>query len=328
MTALIELMGDGVTSLCPVRSAIRASLRRLLTWVRLLAVLALPLPAITAADPAIHSGELHSPRIPREYWQHRLQMAKALGLNTVSTYVFWSQHEPEPGKFDWTGQNDIAEFCRQAQREGLQVLIRPGPYVCAEYDQGGMPWWLLKDRDMRLRSRHPAYLHAVRRYYKALGEQLAPLQASRGGPIAMAQSKWGLESSSSGHPAVMRFKGANVPDFLSLSAPQRLRARFLLHECRVSDWCSGALLSGGDGYGVRGGQGFCRPCRGWVFMGGRNPALTRWAIVCWPSGPGGHGFGGREAAEVYWDRSRSLSGPSRRCFVRAGHRWVGFELES
>jgi beta-galactosidase len=112
-----------------------------------LALLCLLLACISlrGADLTVHSGELHSTRIPREHWQHRLQMAKALGLNTVSTYVFWSQHEPEPGKFEWTGQNDIAEFCRQAQREGVQVLIRPGPYVCAEYDLGGMPWWLLKD---------------------------------------------------------------------------------------------------------------------------------------------------------------------------------------
>jgi beta-galactosidase len=100
--------------------------------------------------------------------------AEALGLRTVSTYVFWSLHESEPGKFDWSGESDVAEFCRLAQREGLQVLIRPGPYVCSEYDFGGLPWWLLKDRDMRVRSRHPAYFNAVRRYYKALGEQLCP----------------------------------------------------------------------------------------------------------------------------------------------------------
>ncbi len=74
-------------------------------------------------------------------------MTKALGLTTVSTYVFWSRHEPEPGKFDWSGENDLAEFCRQAQKEGLQILLRPGPYVCGEYDFGGMPWWLLEDRN-------------------------------------------------------------------------------------------------------------------------------------------------------------------------------------
>ncbi len=152
-----------------------------------LIILALPTPQALAAEAIIHSGELHATRIPREHWSHRLKMAKALGLDTVSTYVFWSQHEPAPGKFDWTGQNDLAEFCRQAQREGLQVLLRPGPYVCGEYDFGGMPWWLLKDPEMHVRGRYPGFLSAVQRYYKALGEQLAPLQATKGGPIVMVQ---------------------------------------------------------------------------------------------------------------------------------------------
>ena len=108
-------------------------------------------------------------------------------VKSGSTYVFWSRHEPEPGRFDWSGENDLAEFCRLAQAEGLQVLLRPGPYVCGEFDLGGMPWWLLKDRNMRLRSSYPGFLNPVRGYFKALGEQLAPLQATRGGPIVMVQ---------------------------------------------------------------------------------------------------------------------------------------------
>ena len=114
-------------------------------------------------------------------------MVRAPGFNTVSTYVFWSSHEPEPGKFDWIGQSGLPEFCRLAQAEWLQVILRPGPYVCGEYDPGGMPWWLLKDRNMRLRKSYPGFLNRVRRYFKALGEQLAPLQATRGGPIVMVQ---------------------------------------------------------------------------------------------------------------------------------------------
>ena len=116
-----------VTRFHPASKGARAYLRRLLPWLWRVVMYSLPVLALSATDLPLRSGELHSARIPREYWQHRLQMAKALGFNTVSTYVFWSQHEPEPGKFDWSGQNDIAEFCRQAQREGLQVLIRPGP---------------------------------------------------------------------------------------------------------------------------------------------------------------------------------------------------------
>src|SRR5947199_255850 len=135
----------------------------------------------------IRSGEMHYPRIPREYWQHRLRMAHAMGLNTVSTYIFWNVHEPEPGKFNLSGNADIAEFCRLAQHEGLKVIIRPGPYVCGEWDFGGLPWWLLKDSAIKVRTRSPKYLEASRRYFQALGQQLAPLQATKGGPIIMVQ---------------------------------------------------------------------------------------------------------------------------------------------
>lgn len=93
---------------------------------------------------AILSGELHYTRIPHDYWGHTFESARALGLNTVSTYVFWNIHEKQPGNFDFSGNADIAKFCRLAQAEGLQVIIRPGPYVCGEWDLGGLPWWLLK----------------------------------------------------------------------------------------------------------------------------------------------------------------------------------------
>ncbi len=83
------------------------------------------------------SGELHYARIPREYWRQRLRMARAMGLNTVATYVFWNVHEPEPGVYDFSGNADLAAFVRMAQEEGLFVLLRAGPYSCAEWDLGG-----------------------------------------------------------------------------------------------------------------------------------------------------------------------------------------------
>jgi len=135
----------------------------------------------------IRSGELHYQRIPREYWRQRLQAAKAMGLNTVATYMFWSAHEPQPGTFDFDGMNDVAAFVRLAQAEGLSVILRPGPYVCAEWDLGGLPWWLLKDPLIRLRSQDPAFLAPCRRYIQEVGRQLAALQVTRGGPILMVQ---------------------------------------------------------------------------------------------------------------------------------------------
>jgi beta-galactosidase len=134
----------------------------------------------------IRCGEIHAPRVPREYWQHRLRMAKAMGLNTVCAYLFWNMHEPHPGSFVWTGQADAAEFCRIAQQEGLWVLLRPGPYSCAEWEMGGFPWWLLKE-DIHLRTRDPRYLEAARRYLKEVGRVLGPLQINQGGPILMVQ---------------------------------------------------------------------------------------------------------------------------------------------
>ena len=92
----------------------------------------------------IRCGEMHFARVPREYWGHRLKAIKAMGLNTVCAYLFWNYHEWREGKYDWEGQRDAAEFCRLAQQEGLWVILRPGPYACAEWEMGGLPWWLLK----------------------------------------------------------------------------------------------------------------------------------------------------------------------------------------
>ena len=99
----------------------------------------------------ILSGEMHYPRIPHQYWRHRLRMMRAMGLNTVATYVFWNLHETEPGKWDFEGDKNLAEYIRIAGEEGLMVILRPGPYVCAEWEFGGLPADLLADGDIRLR---------------------------------------------------------------------------------------------------------------------------------------------------------------------------------
>ena len=135
----------------------------------------------------IISGEMHCTRIPREYWRARMKMAKAMGLNTIGTYVFWNAQEPEPGKFDFTGNNDIAEFIRIAKEEGLWVVLRPSPYVCAEWEFGGYPWWLLKNKNMKVRSRDTLFLKAYKDYIMHLGKQIAPLLVTHGGNILMVQ---------------------------------------------------------------------------------------------------------------------------------------------
>jgi beta-galactosidase len=135
----------------------------------------------------VKAAEVHYPRIPRPYWEHRIQMCKALGMNTVCIYVFWNIHEQKEGVFDFTGNNDVAEFCRLAQKNGMYVIVRPGPYVCAEWEMGGLPWWLLKKKDIKLRERDPYFMERVKIFEEKVGEQLAPLTIQRGGPIIMVQ---------------------------------------------------------------------------------------------------------------------------------------------
>jgi beta-galactosidase len=133
------------------------------------------------------SGEMHYPRVPRPYWRDRMRKMRALGLNTLCTYVFWNSHEPELGKFDFTGNLDVAAYLRMAQEEGLWVIVRPGPYICTEWDFGGLPSWLLSTSDLKVRTTAPRFIEAAAKYLKRLGEQLGPLQITRGGPIIMVQ---------------------------------------------------------------------------------------------------------------------------------------------
>ncbi len=135
----------------------------------------------------IISGELHYERIPREYWRDRLKKARAMGLNTISTYVFWNMHQPKPGVYDFSGSLDVAEFVRIAQEEGLYVILRPGPYACAEWDLGGLPAWLLADPDIVLRSADEKFLAPAERWLQRLGGELVPVQITRGGPIIAVQ---------------------------------------------------------------------------------------------------------------------------------------------
>ncbi|NDV68130.1 beta-galactosidase [Dysgonomonas sp. 25] len=135
----------------------------------------------------VKAAELHYPRIPKEYWEHRIQAAKALGMNTICLYVFWNYHEPEEGKYDFSGQKDIAAFCKLAQKHDMYVIVRPGPYVCAEWEMGGLPWWLLKKKDIKLREQDPYYMERTKLFMNEVGKQLADLQITKGGNIIMVQ---------------------------------------------------------------------------------------------------------------------------------------------
>jgi beta-galactosidase len=135
----------------------------------------------------IRAGSMHYPRVPRAYWRDRMRKMKAMGLNTLTTYVFWNVHETAPGIYDFTGQNDLAEYLKEAQEEGLYVILRPGPYVCAEWEFGGFPAWLLKRPGIQVRSRDPQFMAAVSRWFRQLGGVVHPMMFSQGGPIIAVQ---------------------------------------------------------------------------------------------------------------------------------------------
>jgi len=136
----------------------------------------------------IHSGEMHYARIPKEYWRHRLRMMRAMGLNTVATYVFWNYHNTAPGIWDFSSESrNLREYLKIAQEEGLFVILRPGPYACAEWEFGGYPWWLQKEKNLVIRSANQAFLDSCRNYIQQLAVQVKDLQVNRGGPVIMVQ---------------------------------------------------------------------------------------------------------------------------------------------
>ena len=182
----------------------------------------------------VKAAEVHYPRIPRPYWEHRIQMCKALGMNTLCLYVFWNFHEQQMDQFDFSGQADVAAFCRLAQKHGLYVIVRPGPYVCAEWEMGGLPWWLLKKKDVRLRERDPFFMERVRIFEQKVGEQLAPLTIQNGGPIIMIQVENEYGSYGEDKPYV-----SEIRDMLR----EIYKPGLLLFQC---DWSSNFTKNGLD----------------------------------------------------------------------------------
>lgn len=182
----------------------------------------------------VKAAELHYPRIPRPYWDHRIKMCKALGMNTICLYVFWNAHESEPDKFDFEGQNDLRAFVELCRDNGMNVILRPGPYVCAEWEMGGLPWWLLKKKDIRLREQDPYFIERVDKFQKAVAEQVGDLTVADGGPIIMVQVENEYGSYGTDKPYV-----AEIRDMLRRNFGDKVT----LFQC---DWASNFLNNGLD----------------------------------------------------------------------------------
>lgn len=183
------------------------------------------------------AGALHYFRVVPEYWEDRLAKLKYLGLNAVETYTAWNMHEPEPGRFVFSGGLDLEKFIGLAGKMGLQVIVRPGPFICAEWEFGGLPAWLLADSEMRLRCADPAYLAAIDRYFDELIPRLKKHQVTRGGPLLAVQVE--NEYGSYG----------NDPEYLRYLA-DGLRARGLDVPLFTSDGALDHMLIGGTLPGI------------------------------------------------------------------------------
>ncbi|XP_064831141.1 beta-galactosidase-1-like protein 2 isoform X2 [Oncorhynchus masou masou] len=135
----------------------------------------------------ILGGSIHYFRVPRAYWEDRLLKMRACGVNTLTTYVPWNLHEPERGVFNFQDQLDLKAYISLAAELGLWVILRPGPYICAEWDLGGLPSWLLRDKNMKLRTTYPGFTEAVNSFFDKLIPIIKPLQFKEGGPIIAVQ---------------------------------------------------------------------------------------------------------------------------------------------
>lgn len=169
----------------------------------------------------IIAGAIHYFRVPREYWKDRLIKLKACGFNTVETYIAWNMHEMKEGIFDYSDILDVEEFLSVAQKIGLYAIVRPGPYICSEWDFGGLPWWLLKNDSMHLRCMDSDYLQATDRFFDDLIPRIAKHQISNGGNVLLVQveNEYGSYGDDSEYIRYLakglKDRGINVPLFTS-----------------------------------------------------------------------------------------------------------------
>ena len=196
----------------------------------------------------IISGSIHYFRVPSFYWHDRLVKLRNMGCNTVETYIPWNFHETKKGCFDFEGDHDVVAFIKEATKVGLYVIIRPSPYICAEYEFGGLPAWLLKDPAMRLRCNYKPYMDAVRDYYSVLLPKLVPYQNDHGGNIILMQieNEYGYYGDDTSYMTalkdLMRKNGITIP-LVTSDGP--------MHDSFEAGMCPEALRTGNFGSHVK-----------------------------------------------------------------------------
>ena len=169
----------------------------------------------------ILSGAIQYFRLHPDQWRDTLYNLKALGFNTVETYIPWALHEPQEGQFKAEGMLDFEAYFKLVKETGLYLIVRPTPYICAEFDFGGLPAWLLRYPSMRLRVNHPLFLEKVSHFYDWLFPKLLPYQSDQGGPILMMQveNEYGSYAEDKAYmrsiAQMMKVRGVTVPLFTS-----------------------------------------------------------------------------------------------------------------
>lgn len=169
----------------------------------------------------IISGAAHYFRNLPDTWDDIFEKMVALGCNTVETYCAWNMHEKEKGKFDFSGRLDIALFLQKAKSHGLMAIVRPGPYICAEWEFGGLPWWLMTERDIEIRCSNAVYIKRFTRYLEKVFSQVKPFLCTNGGNVIMMQveNEYGYYGDDKKYLSdlvrIYREKGINVPLFTS-----------------------------------------------------------------------------------------------------------------
>jgi len=167
------------------------------------------------------SGAVHYFRNLPETWPDIFEKLRAMGCNCVETYCAWNMHEPKPGTFDFTGRLDIVRFIKEAEKAGLMVIVRPGPYICAEWEFGGLPWWIQREEGLEIRCRNEVYIRYFDRYLDELLGRVRPLLCTNGGPVILLQceNEYGYYGDDREYLSYLRDgyrrRGIDVPFFTS-----------------------------------------------------------------------------------------------------------------